>query len=126
MSNPKLAVIDDDPEISRFIEIVGKRLGYAVEVITDVNAVNLDEFLPGYADGEFIILDIVMPGIDGMEVLLALAKIPCRAKIILISGYSFDYLKIADQLGAAGGLEIVATLKKPLKIKTLTNILDLE
>lgn len=124
MSSPRLAIIDDNPEISRFIETVGKRMGYTIETTTDVSAAKIHEFLPNYADAEIIILDIIMPDIDGIEILLALARVACRAKIILISGYNPDYLEIAKQLGAASGLNIVATLKKPIKLKTLTSILD--
>lgn len=124
MKNPKLAIIDDNPEISRFIKTVGERLGYTVEITTGIRAEKLDESLSDFSNAEIIIIDLVMPDVDGIEILRALARSNCVAKIILISGYDSNYLKIAQQLGDAGGLNISALLKKPFKIKALESVLS--
>lgn len=122
--NAKLAIIEDNPEISRLIETVGERLGYTVEITPGIRAEKLDESLSDFSNAEIIILDLIMPDVDGIEILRALARNNCVAKIILISGYDSNYLKIAKQLGDAGGLNISALLKKPFKIKALESVLN--
>lgn len=122
--NAKLAIIEDNPEISRLIETVGERLGYTVEITPGIRAEKLDESLSDFSNAEIIILDIIMPDVDGIEILRALARINCAAKIILISGYDSNYLRIAKQLGDADGLNILALLKKPFKLNALENLLS--
>ena len=38
-----------------------------------------------------IVLDMIMPGMDGNELVLWLAKERCTARVIIITGYTPDY-----------------------------------
>jgi len=56
-------------------------------------------------DPELIITDLVMPEIEGIEVLMTLRKYRAKAKIIVISGgvhrHAADFLEITKSLGAS-------------------------
>jgi DNA-binding response OmpR family regulator len=116
MNKKRLLVVDDDPAIGEIIGTVAEELGYEV-VVTSLPA----QFRDLYAsfDPSAIIVDIVMPEIDGIELLHYLASENCKALIILTTGYSGSYLKYASELGKSSGLESIATLTKPFRLTEL-------
>ncbi len=78
-------IIDDEPIIH---EVLGDLLtseGYAV-----VNSSNGEEALEKHSPQacELILLDLLMPGLDGIEVLKRLKKIDPRSVIIIITAYA--------------------------------------
>jgi len=63
---PRILVVDDHPKVLRFIEIDLKLRGFEV-ISTDSGERALE--LVKSAKPDIMLLDIVMPGIDGFEVL---------------------------------------------------------
>jgi DNA-binding response OmpR family regulator len=64
-------VVEDDPAIRRLVKMVLERHGFAVEVASD----GLEAVLKlGLADYEAIILDLMMPNLDGFTFLQTLAE----------------------------------------------------
>ena len=63
-----------------------------------------------------IVLDVVMPDVDGIELVQWLAAMSCKAKVIIVTGYNPHYAEIAREIGALRGLERVETFTKPLDI----------
>jgi sensor c-di-GMP phosphodiesterase-like protein len=74
---------------------------------------------------ELIMLDLLMPGTDGVELLRVLAEQVKDAKICLMSGSDARVLNSARRLGGAHGLNVVAALEKPLEIAAIRGALDL-
>lgn len=120
MSENRLLVVDDEPDIGEFIRTVGEGEGFAVRVTSTAKDFlrEFDEFSP-----TAICLDVVMPDTDGIELLKYLADRKCTASILVISGYSKLYLTSAENLGEAFGLPYVKTLMKPLGLATLREAL---
>lgn len=116
MNDKRLLVVDDDPAIGEIIGTVAEELGYEV-VVTSLPAQFRDLYTA--FDPSAIIVDIVMPEIDGIELLHYLAGENCKALIILTTGYSGSYLKYACELGKSSGLESIATLTKPFRLTEL-------
>ncbi|MFQ5534624.1 MAG: response regulator [Sphingomonadales bacterium] len=116
MSDKRLLVVDDEPDIGDFIRAVAE--GQSFEVVVTSKA---GDFLKAY--DEFnptaICLDVVMPDVDGIELLKLLADRQCEVPILVISGYSKLYLDSAENLAEAFGLPYVKTLAKPLGLSTL-------
>jgi len=119
-NRPSLLVIDDHAETGAFIRQVAEPMGYDVTVVTSP-----EKWLTVYERlrPDTIILDIVMPGVDGIEVLRGLAASRSTARILLITGYKEDYLDFADQLADAFGLPPVAALPKPIRVDQLRSFL---
>ena len=88
MRDKRLLICDDEPGFGRFVQNVAEDLGYAVHVTTEVRA-----FIEAYDSFEptTIVLDMIMPGMDGNELVLWLAKERCTARVIIITGYTPDY-----------------------------------
>lgn len=65
-----------------------------------------EQALKLYKPGQFdvVVTDLIMPGKEGIETIIALRKLDPEVRIIAMSGggraTSFDYLKIARQVGA--------------------------
>jgi CheY-like chemotaxis protein len=78
-----ILVIDDMAGVRRAIASSLKRAGHTVTEVSD-GAVGLR--LAGEHRFDLIITDIVMPGVDGTEVIRALAAVADRPPIIVMSG----------------------------------------
>ncbi len=112
----RLLICDDEPAFGRFVKNVAEELGYAVRVTTEGRA-----FMEAYGSFEptTIVLDMIMPGMDGNELVLWLAKRKCTARVIIITGFTPDYATHAKTLAEFKGLGPVRTLHKPVEISRL-------
>ena len=121
MRDELLLVVDDVPEIGRFVRRVAEEMGYAVEVVENGN-----DFRERYSTFQptAIVLDLVMPEEDGIELLNFLRHEGSTAHIVVISGSESHTRNSAERLGLAYGLRIVASLRKPFGIKALRTALD--
>lgn len=119
----KLLVIDDEPDIARYIGQVAEELGYEVRVTTDADTFkhSYDDFNP-----TVVILDVVMPEVDGIELVKFLAQRNCSARILVISGYAQRYLDNTKTLGEAFGLQSVTAMAKPIELPKLEEFLSTE
>jgi DNA-binding response OmpR family regulator len=88
MQDNRLLICDDEPAFGRFVQNVAEELGSKVRVTTDGRA-----FIEAYNSFKptVIILAMIMPGMDGNELVLWLAKQSCTARLIIITGYTPDY-----------------------------------
>jgi DNA-binding response OmpR family regulator len=116
MSARRLLVIDDEIDFGRFVSRVASPLGYEVEITTqgkDFKAA-VPRFQP-----DVIVLDIVMPDIDGIELIQWLAARRMAARIVVASGFNPYYAKMAQMLGSVHGKLSITTLLKPIAIADL-------
>jgi two-component system nitrogen regulation response regulator NtrX len=114
MKPRRVLIVDDEPEIRRSLAGVLEDEGYLVEA-ADCGEACL-EALPGGAF-ELVLLDIWLPGMDGMEVLERIQAIPIaeRPVVVVISGHgSIEAAVKATKLGAFDFLE------KPLSIAKIS------
>ncbi len=111
MKPRRILVVDDEQDIRQSLGGVLEDEGYAVETAESGEACL--SALPG-GDFELVLLDIWLPGIDGMEVLARIQEIPAgdRPEVVVISGHgSIEAAVRATKLGAFDFLE------KPLSIE---------
>ncbi len=116
MSKKTLLAIDDDDLILRLLVNLGNDAGYDVIAVQDAQFLSdtLDRLSP-----ELIILDLVMPKLDGIEVLRMLADKSVSAALLIISGYDVKLLAQASALAKTWGLNIVGSVEKPLDAEKL-------
>jgi CheY-like chemotaxis protein len=120
MTGKHLLVVDDEPAVGRIIAKVASGCGYSV-TLTD----NGDQFVEALIarEPDVIMLDLSMPGSDGVELLRFLAASKCRARIFVISGFDPRVLETSGKLGSALGLSIAGTLHKPVRVAELRSAL---
>lgn len=120
MTEKRLLVIDDEPAFGAFVREVAEGEGFAVEVTT-----RADEFKQALITFRptLVALDVVMPDVEGIELLRYLADCNWVGPVLVISGYNPDYLRLAKALGGSRGLPLVITLAKPIHAKELRSAL---
>ncbi|HTW51573.1 MAG TPA: response regulator [Stellaceae bacterium] len=103
-------VIDDDPVFCTIVEGVLERDGYEVMTAGDAQT-GISRF--GELRPDLVIVDILMPGKEGMATILELRESSPEARILAITGggnfAAHDVLRIAELLGADN------SLKKPFE-----------
>lgn len=115
----KILVIDDEAEIGQLIASSAEHLGLECAFTTDAS--NLEHFLT--PDVGLILLDLMMPEIDGIEVMRHLGELNCRAGIVLMSGISKRVLETAEKLARTLNLTVVGSLSKPFPLADLERLL---
>lgn len=121
MIGKRLLIADDEPDVGDFIRQVAEEKGY--EVVCTQAADEFEKTVETF-DPTLIMLDIVMPDHDGSEILRMLAKMGCKARIIVMSGYGETYLESAKKIGAGFGLGEIQSLFKPTTLATLREYVD--
>jgi two-component system, OmpR family, alkaline phosphatase synthesis response regulator PhoP len=109
----KILIVDDEPDITEFIGYNLKREGFSVSIANSgKNAIELAQKLIPH----LIILDIMMPGMDGIEVCEKIRAIPSlkNSMIAFLTARGEDYSQIAGF--TAGGDDYIT---KPIKPKVL-------
>ena len=100
----KVLVVDDNPGRRQMIVSALHNLGHDV-----LEAFDGDSAIAMYrkhADEiELSIVDWILPGTDGKGVLKAILEKDAQAKVIMISGFSRDYVRSQIRLGAWGFLQ---------------------
>jgi two-component SAPR family response regulator len=82
-----ILVVDDERQVCEYIQAVLRRRGYKMASFQE--PIQALEFLSANAEEvDLIVSDIVMPGIDGIELAKRAAHIRGDIPIILLSGYS--------------------------------------
>jgi CheY-like chemotaxis protein len=70
-----------------------------------------------------VVLDLGMPGMDGIELLRFLAEQGFQSPVLIISGFDRRVLESAFRLGEAHGLTMVGPLEKPVRLEKLEALL---
>ncbi|MCB1777315.1 MAG: response regulator [Candidatus Competibacteraceae bacterium] len=120
MNEKRLLIVDDEPAFGEFVRQVALSLDYQVMVTTDGKA-----FQECYANFQptTIMLDMVMPGMDGNELLLWLLQQGYASDLVITTGYNPDYASDAKTLAEFNGLRAVTTLVKPFSLARLRTVL---
>jgi CheY-like chemotaxis protein len=110
---PRILVVDHDAAITATFENILGGEGYAVATATDgEQAIELAARQPF----DLVLLDLVMPGIDGLDVLRRLREVAPRTRIIILSAYiEPDREAEAFRLGAEAVLSKPPDLSKLLR-----------
>lgn len=116
----RILVIDDDNTICEVVSALARTMGFECSTTKD-SAAFLDLVTP---DITLILLDLVMPGMDGIEVLRLLGERRCRAQILLMSGVDKRVLETAEKLAHSLRLRVVGHLQKPFPLPDLKAILE--
>jgi CheY-like chemotaxis protein len=120
MSSKRLLVVDDEAGFREFVVDVATGMGFEVE-----DAATGAAFKTLFEDRhpDVAVVDVVMPGIDGIELINWLAERATDLRLIMVTGYTPHYAELAKKLGVAKGLRSVTTLHKPMRLSALREAL---
>src|SRR5690606_19889803 len=120
MQDKTLLILDDDPLLGKTIQTLAKHIGLKSQFWqTPSDFFHLLEVW----QPDYLAIDLIMPQMDGMQVLLELAKRNCNAQVILTSGAGQQILLAAARSAAAHQLKILGVLAKPFNTQSFRELL---
>jgi EAL domain-containing protein (putative c-di-GMP-specific phosphodiesterase class I) len=112
--------VDDETDFLELIQQIGEGVG--CDVITAHSAQEFRDQL-SRRQPSLILLDLQMPGMDGIEALRYIARQGIRSGILLASGMDQRVLASARQLGDSLGLRMLGALQKPAMLEEIESLL---
>ncbi|MGB4248582.1 MAG: EAL domain-containing response regulator [Pseudohongiellaceae bacterium] len=121
MTVKRLLILDDDLMVGKTIRFIAEGAGFDCQATDSPQEffALLEDWRPTH-----IALDLVMPQMDGVEVMLELSRRSCTAHIIISSGVGSRVLDAARRSAAEHDLNIIGILSKPFKPSTLQTLLN--
>ena len=124
MVKPRIAIVDDDESVCRAVKRLLRSFSMDAETFSSGQSfLDLVEAMPSFQP-DCVILDVQMPGMNGLEVQQRLIKSGHTVPVVFITAH--DDLGVREKALAAGA---VAFLRKPfddqLLIKTLREAVKL-
>jgi EAL domain-containing protein (putative c-di-GMP-specific phosphodiesterase class I) len=116
----RILVIDDDSDSGELVSAVALAMGFQCTATMDSKTF-LEKLAP---DTTLILLDLLMPEMDGIQLLRMLGERKCKARIVLMSGVGKRILESAEQFAQILGLPILGHLQKPLQVDELKEVLQ--
>jgi len=115
----RLLVLDDDPDMCALVVNAATSAGYEA-----ASSTTFEGFAASLTpETSVVVVDLMMPEVDGIQVLRYLSSQKFQSEIILISGYDKKVLTVAGQLAKALGLHVRASIQKPIGLNSLREIL---
>ncbi|HMG86215.1 MAG TPA: EAL domain-containing response regulator [Terracidiphilus sp.] len=115
----RILLIDDDRVVGEIVSALAKAMNLQCDVTR-----NSEEFFDRIGpETTLILLDLVMPDMDGIEILRLLGEHNCKARIVLMSGINIRVIETAKKLAQTLGLAVVGHLQKPFPIGQLQELL---
>src|SRR5580692_3862405 len=115
----RILVVDDDTVVCELVSALAMTMGLQCDIARDPS-----NFVDGVTpETSLILLDLMMPEMDGIEVLRLLGERKCKARILLMSGMDKRVLETAEKLAHSLGLAVVGHLQKPFPLPDLKEVL---
>jgi CheY-like chemotaxis protein len=114
-------IVDDDsfqrPVVTKVLNLLGV---IQVASVADCHAAEL-RLGEGW---ELLILDLNMPGMDGIEFLNVLADHALNLALIFFSGEDLRLLDVAESLARDLGIRVIGSISKPINRSKIEALLD--
>jgi two-component system nitrogen regulation response regulator NtrX len=112
--NPTILIVDDEPGVRSALSGVLRDEGYTVEAVSSGEAC-LERLTRGPVD--LVVLDVWLPGMDGLATLARLRERQVDAQIVLISGHgNIESAVRAIKMGAFDFVEKPLSLEKTVLV----------
>ena len=106
-------VLDDDAQSASLIVELAAGLGYEARAHPSATRVNLAEI----RRAPYLVLDLSMPGMDGIDFLALLGAVHIDTPLVLTSGMPRHTLEAAGAAARASGLRVAGLLRKPFSVR---------
>jgi len=121
-ANVRILVLDDEPFTLKLHTHMLGEMGFSSAVAFENGLAALKSFDAG-TPPDVILLDLSMPGMDGIEFIRHLVVREFRGALVLISGEDERLLQSAAKLVQAHGIDVLGHLSKPVKPMKLQSLL---
>ena len=111
----RVLVVDDEPEVTFALQAYFLGKGY--KMLTALNGEKAMQ-LVRESPIDLVVLDMKMPGVNGVEVLRFIHSQTPRSKVIVVTGFDDQYRDMVERIGVDG------FLTKPFGIEALTTTVE--
>ncbi|HNB25876.1 MAG TPA: response regulator [Alphaproteobacteria bacterium] len=120
MKARRVLIVDDEEAFGRFVGDVASEAGLQAEVTTSAAA-----FISAFdrARPDVVVLDLVMPETEGIELIRWLIDRKISVRLIVVTGFSPEYARLAAMMARITDSLPVTTLSKPVPLATLRKAL---
>ena len=120
MTDIRLLILDDEAAVADTVRMIAEDAGVEARVALEAQAFfeAFDQWQPTH-----LAIDLVMPGMDGVEVMGRLAERGCMARIIITSGVGSRVLDSARRFAAEHALNVAGVMAKPFSPSVLRGLL---
>jgi len=113
---PHVLIVDDDLDFARSTALILKRKGYAVSIAADgLAAIQQVQAVPF----DLVLMDIRMPGLDGVETYQRLKNIQPDIAVVLMTGFAEE-----ERVQAGLHAGVLAVLTKPLDVEQALHLIE--
>jgi CheY-like chemotaxis protein len=116
----KVLVIDDEEAFCLLMTRMISKLGYKVMTSNQAKSVHLNEM----TESDIIFIDMMMPEMDGIQVLDVLSSHQIKSSIVLMSGAENELLTTAEAIAKRSDLHLIGVLNKPFREGDVHAILE--
>jgi CheY-like chemotaxis protein len=117
----KLMVVDDQTGITKVVELIARQLGLDVRSVNS-SAQATETFIEFKPD--VLMLDMIMPEKDGIDVLNEVLLTGIPVKVVLTSGFGDSFLRLAEGVAKFHDNPNVSVLRKPFRREELMKLLS--
>ncbi len=116
----RMLIFEHDPQAAQSAARIAEDAALQVRVAKSVEGFRcaLTNEHPAY-----VLIDLSMPGTDGLDIIQLMAKHECEASVILTSGADPRLLEATARIAAARGLRVIGHLSKPFPSRGLSRML---
>jgi len=119
----KIMLVDDEPFMLKLLGRMLENLGYAAPAAHASGRTALAACAESNGPPDLILLDLNMPGMDGIEFVRHLVETRYAGSLILVSGEDERMLQAASKLVKAHQIRVLGHLRKPAAAEALAALL---
>ncbi len=119
-----ILALDDEPFMLKLLARMLANMGFTSVTLCDNGHAALAQIDNVSARPNLILLDLNMPGMDGIEFVRHLVERNYSGSLILISGEDERMLQTAEKLVQAHKIQVLGHLHKPVKPEVLSALLE--
>jgi EAL domain-containing protein (putative c-di-GMP-specific phosphodiesterase class I) len=120
MIRPVALIVDDEEGIRNFVQHVAESVGLlTVQATGGAEALHLLKTMTP----AIVIMDMQMPNGDGVQLIQGLAGLGIKTTVVILSGTDHRLLDVTNEIARQRGVDIGATLQKPIRFDELRQCL---
>lgn len=116
MNNAQILIADDNVAMGEMFKVVLGDEGIGVDVVIDGESAIQQVQKKNY---DVVFIDVIMPGLDGVETLEKIRQFNKNIKVVLMTGYT-----VQEKLERAKQFDVYDIIIKPIEINNILKIID--
>ena len=118
----QLVIADDEVGFRTLVRKIATAKDW--DVVECTNGAELLNVLPSVSADAVLIVDIMMPEVDGIEAISKLAEKLNGQPVYFVTGGLSVYADIAQHISKSRGVNFQAVLRKPLSLMSISSIIE--